>query len=164
MASPSTSPEDAPKKGRSILPLIMGALFLTLGTGAGFAAVRMGFVGGPATADHGASESSDADHDIDPPTFLAFDPLVINLADPSGRRFLRFTTQIQVAPEHLADVEAIKPRLIDVLNGYLRAVPTSELEDPQALIWLRSQMLRRLQLVAGQDRITDLLIMEFVVN
>ncbi len=72
--------------------------------------------------------------------------------------------QLEVAPKYMAEVEAIKPRLVDVLNGYLRAVALSELEDPTALIRLRAQMLRRLQVVAGEGRITDLLIMEFVLS
>ena len=58
----------------------------------------------------------------------------------------------------------LKPRVMDVLNGFLRAVEVQELEDPAALIRLRAQMLRRIQIVVGEGRVNDLLIVEFVLN
>ena len=58
----------------------------------------------------------------------------------------------------------VEPRVMDVLNSYLRAVEVSDLEDPSALISLRAQMLRRIQLVTGEGRVRDLLIMEFVLS
>ena len=74
------------------------------------------------------------------------------------------TSAVVMAHATDADVEAIKPRIIDVLNGYLRAVRVSDLEDPTVLIKLRSQMLRRVQVVTGPGYVRDLLIMEFVLN
>jgi flagellar FliL protein len=62
------------------------------------------------------------------------------------------------------DVTAILPRVVDVLNSYLRALEISDLEDPAALTRLRAQMLRRVQIVAGPGQVNDLLVMEFVMN
>ena len=45
-----------------------------------------------------------------------------------------------------------------------RAVDLPEVEEPAALTRLRAQMLRGIQLVAGPDRVRDLLIMEFLFN
>jgi flagellar FliL protein len=56
------------------------------------------------------------------------------------------------------------PRVVDVLNGFLRAVDVTDLEDPAALLRLRAQMLRRVQIVTGEGAVRDLLVMEFVVN
>jgi flagellar protein FliL len=56
------------------------------------------------------------------------------------------------------------PRIVDVLNGYLRAVEVREFEDPAALVRLRAQMLRRVQIVTGEGRVRDLLVTEFVLN
>ena len=58
----------------------------------------------------------------------------------------------------------LMPRILDVLNGYLRAVEVSQLDDPTALIRLRAQMLRRVQIVTGEGRVRDLLVTEFVLN
>ncbi len=51
-----------------------------------------------------------------------------------------------------------------MLNSYLRAVEVRQLEDPSALLRLRAQMLRRVQIVTGEGRVRDLLISEFVLN
>ena len=62
------------------------------------------------------------------------------------------------------DVTLLLPRVIDVLNSYLRAVEVADLEDPTALVRLRAQMLRRVQMVAGDGRVRDLLVTGFVIN
>jgi flagellar FliL protein len=56
------------------------------------------------------------------------------------------------------------PRILDVLNGYLRAIDIAQLEDPSALLRIRAHMLRRIQIVTGEGRVRDLLITEFVLN
>ena len=96
--------------------------------------------------------------------FIPLDPLVVNIQDQAGGRFLRFVAEIEAEPGHAAEVEAIRPRFADVLNGYLRAVDLADLQNPQGLDLLRGQMLRRLQTVAGEGVIRDLLITEFVLN
>jgi flagellar FliL protein len=69
-----------------------------------------------------------------------------------------------VAPEDAATVAALMPRVLDVLNTYLRAVQARDIEDPAALARLRAQMLRRIQVVTGDGQVRDLLITEFVLN
>ncbi len=56
------------------------------------------------------------------------------------------------------------PRVLDVLNTYLRAVEVRDLEEPSSLARLRAQMLRRIQVVTGEGRVRDLLISELVLN
>jgi len=97
-------------------------------------------------------------------SFVPLDPMIVNVDDPSGRRFLRFVAQMEAEPGQAAALESMKPRFSDVLNGYLRAVSLADLENPRALDLLRGQMLRRLQTVAGEGKIRDLLIIEFVLN
>ncbi len=113
--------------------------------------------------DHAAEGDG---HSAAPSTsnFVPLDPLVVNIHDPAGERFLRFVAQIEAEPGRAAEVEAIRPRFADVLNGYLRAVDVADLQDPLGLDLLRGQMLRRLQTVAGEGIIRDLLITEFVFN
>jgi flagellar FliL protein len=69
-----------------------------------------------------------------------------------------------VPSAYAGEVAMLKPRILDVLNGYLRAVDPAELEDPAALVRLRAQMLRRIQIVTGEGRVRDLLVTEFVMN
>ena len=117
--------------------------------------------------DHAAEDKGHAGEEggsVAAARFVALDPMIVNVGAEGGDRYLRFVAQIEAAPGHAVEVEAIKPRFADVLNGYLRAVDIADLENPRALDMLRGQMLRRLQTVAGEGAIRDLLIVEFVLN
>ncbi|MFQ1700452.1 flagellar basal body-associated protein FliL [Loktanella agnita] len=156
--------EETPKKG-SKMPLIIGLVLLLAGGGGGFFAVQSGLLGGGSEshAEAEVAEENDAPLELNV-SFVPIDPLVISLPGTGGRGHLRFVAQLEVPPDHVAEVEAVKPRIVDVLNGYLRAVDLTDLENPAALMRLRSQMLRRVQVVTGEGRVSDLLIMEFVLS
>ncbi|MFT6424460.1 MAG: flagellar FliL protein [Celeribacter sp.] len=159
--------EDEPKK-KSKLPLVVGiVLMLALG-GGGFFAVYSGLLFAP-PHEPTEEELSELEMDIMEPlpdvAFVPIEPLIINLSGQgAGNRHLRFQAQIEVPSAYQSEVETLLPRIVDVLNGYLRAVDITELESPSALVRLRAQMLRRLQIVAGEGRVKDVLIMEFVIN
>lgn len=159
MAQTQTEPEAAPSKSLK-LPLILGLALMIAGGGASFAALYLGLIPLGHAPAPSAATAPDALPDI---AYVALDPMVISLSDPAARH-LRFSAQIEVPAAYQKDVELLKPRVVDVLNGYLRAVDLHDLEDPAALIRLRAQMLRRVQIVCGEDRVRDLLIMEFVLN
>jgi flagellar FliL protein len=175
-----TAADPIPPAKASRLPLILGLVLGLAGAGGGFMATRMGLLSpGAADDSHGAEgdhaapaddHAAEDDHASEGAAapgggeFVPLDPLVVNVDDPAGGRFLRFVAEIEAEPGHAAEVEAIRPRFADVLNGYLRAVELADLESPQALDLLRGQMLRRLQTVAGEGVIRDLLIVEFVLN
>ncbi|WP_019955533.1 flagellar basal body-associated FliL family protein [Yoonia vestfoldensis] len=158
----AADPAPEPRKG-SKKPLFIGLALALVGGGGGFFVVQSGLLAGGAGAEHtpNHAESTMAPLDV---AFVALDPLVISLPATNGRDHLRFSAQLEVPHAYVAEVEAIKPRIVDVLNGYLRAVALAELENPAALARMRSQMLRRVQVVAGDGRISDLLIMEFVLS
>mgnify|MGYP001793210036 FL=1 len=164
MSTDSEPADDAPKKS-SKLPLLIGLVLALIGGGGGFFAVQAGLIGGTDGVEEEVSETTEEEGKTLPPVaFVALDPLVISLPSVGGRNHLRFGAQLEVPPGYVAEIEAIKPRIVDVLNGYLRAVDLAELEDPTALMRIRGQMLRRVQVVAGQGKVNDLLIMEFVLS
>ena len=151
----------APRK-KSKLPLILGlALMLILG-GGGFYAVYAGLILG--ADDQKAKPEDSAPETLPDIAFVPIQPMVVSLGQTSGGRFLHFTSQLEVDKTYQPDVTLLLPRILDVLNGYLRAVETQELENPAALVRLRAQMLRRIQIVTGEGRVRDLLITEFVIN
>ena len=160
MASTEITQDEVVKKPSKI-PLIIGLLLALLGGGAGFYLFFSGTISLPESAKEEAEKPVDA---LPKVGFVALDPMVISLGPASGNRHLRFTAQVEVEADHVNDVELLRPRVVDVLNSYLRALETSDLEDPTALTRLRAQMLRRIQLVTGEGRVRDLLIMEFVLN
>lgn len=162
MAEAQAGEEQAPKK-KSRLPLILGlVLMLGLG-GGGFYAVYSGMILGEKKADDHA-ESPIPVEALPDIAFVPVDPMIVTLGAGGKNRHLRFTAQLEVAKAYQQDVALLMPRILDVLNGYLRAVEAAELEDPNALTRLRAQMLRRVQIVSGEGRVRDLLVTEFVLN
>lgn len=173
MAETKENVQDAdnqPKK-KSKLPLILGVVLAVAGGAGGFLAVQKGLLGGGESsadagqgAGHGSDNKAATPRELPVLAFVPLDPMVISLPGGGRRVQLRFSAQLEVDPGYQMDVEALRPRITDVLNSYLRAVNMAELEDPTALSRLRSQMLRRIQIVTGEGRVKDLLIMEFVMN
>lgn len=154
-------PEGISKK-RSRLPLLIGIVLALAGGGGGFFAVKSGLLfADSAESEHAEGVKVSPLPDI---AFVALEPLVINLGPQAGNQNLRLSAELEVEKSHEKEVASILPRVMDVLNGYLRAVNPNELEDPSALIRLRAQMLRRVQIVTGEGRVRDLLVMEFVLN
>ena len=161
MADAAVPAGEAPKKKRSKLPLMVGlVLALALG-GGGFYAVYSGMILSPA-ADHVMAEGEPgALPDI---AFVAVAPLVISIGGEGESRHLRFTASLETAAPYAEEVTLLLPRILDVLNGYLRAIAVSEIESPAGLVRLRAQLLRRIQIVTGEGRVRDLLVTEFVLN
>lgn len=154
-------PQDAAPKTKSKLPLLIGmVLFLCLG-GGGFYAVYSGLILAPATE---AAHDEEKHGDTPEIAFVPIEPITISLGKAAENHHLRFTAQLEVAKERAGEVSELVPRILDVMNGYLRAVDLAELEDPDALVRLRSQMLRRIQIVTGEGRVRDLLVTEFVLD
>ncbi|SDH84437.1 flagellar basal body-associated FliL family protein [Alloyangia pacifica] len=176
--------DDAPRKKRSKLPLLIGLLLALAGGAGGFFVAFSGllpFGGSSATADAHGNVSGDGHADTghgdtghgqadghggtsQATAFIELPQLIASLGPVTALHHLRFTAQLEVAPEHRAVVEDLMPRILDVLNTYLRALEARDVEAQGALIRLRAQMLRRIQMVAGEDRIRDLLVTEFVLN
>lgn len=159
MSKDDAPQEAAPKKG-SKLPLILGlVLFLALG-GGGFYALYSGMILGP---DH-AAEGPALGAGLDDVAFVPIDQLTISLGEAAAKSHLQFTAQLEVNANRAKEVAGLSPRILDVINGYLRAVDTADLTEPDALVRLRAQLLRRIQMVTGQGAVRDLLVTQFVLD
>ncbi|GAB4261058.1 MAG: flagellar basal body-associated FliL family protein [Pararhodobacter sp.] len=159
----------------SKLPLLIGLVLALAGGGGGFYATYAGMLDGllggreheTSDAGHGAPDEHAAPARAAPSgdiTFVPIDPITINLGPRGDSRHLRFAAQLEVPGTHAQEVATLMPRIMDVLNIYLRALDPHELEEPAALLRLRAQMLRRVQIVTGPGFVNDLLVMEFVFN
>lgn len=162
MAETDPPQDAAPKKKKSKLPLLAGLVLALAGGGGAFYATYSGMLtGGEDSASGAHGDQVSALPDI---AFVPIDPMIISLGASSRNTHLRFTAQLEVAANHTTDVTLLLPRIMDVLNGYLRAIDVAEIEDPGALVKMRAQMLRRVQIVSGEGRVRDLLVTEFVLN
>ncbi len=161
MAEQEETEQEEPKK-RSKKPLLIGFVLAVLLGGGGFYAVWAGII----LAPDGNMEAMEEEpmQPLPDVAFVSVQPLVVNIGTGASAKHLRFHAQLEVSKDAEDEVIQMLPRVVDVFNGYLRAVDISELENKAALVRLRAQMLRRVQIVTGEGRVRDLLIMEFVMN
>ncbi len=152
------SAEPAPPRRRSRKPLLLGLVMALALGGGGFFAAYSGLL--PSLLpDRSATSGQAVDSE-----FVAVEPMTISLGASSQSRHLRFAAALEVPRREQAEVVRLMPRIRDVLNGYLRAVDPQEFDQPGALVRIRAQMLRRVQIVTGEGRVRDLLVTEFVLN
>lgn len=164
--SDAAVPEEDTVKKPSKLPMILGLLLALVGGGGGFYATWSGMIlgGGADGGDHAAEEHAVTDAPLPDVAFVSLPQLIVSLGPNSSKEHLIFRADLEVPSDKAAEVNGILPRVVDVLNSYLRALEPRDFEGPSALIKLRGQMLRRVQLVAGEGRVRNLLVMEFVLN
>jgi len=162
-AEPEDGEDDAGKKGGKGMIVGLG-LAVVLG-GGGFFAAYSGMVPG---LGGGGEQAAEEPKEIMVATvvaeFVAIDRMVISLGSANKSKHLTFGAALEVEPEYKEEVILLKPRILDVLNTYLRAVELRDIENPAAMTRLRAQMLRRVNIVTGEGRVNDLLITEFVLN
>ncbi|KEJ90541.1 flagellar basal body-associated FliL family protein [Sulfitobacter donghicola] len=156
-----TEETDPPKKSK--MPMIIGLSLALVGGGGGFFAAWSGMIlgGSEAETEVAQEEVKDPYGDI---AFIEMDQMTISINATPQDRFLRFRAQLEVPNGHKENVTKVMPRVVDVLNSYLRALEVTDFESQAALTRLRAQMLRRVQIVTGEGHVNDLLIMEFVLT
>lgn len=162
MTAATEIPEDVLGK-KSKIPLVLGLIFALVGGGGAFYAIYSGMLFSESQGHEKAEEKETVVPFLDV-AFVPVDPIIVSLGPTASSRHLRFRSQLEVDPKYESDVNKLMPRIVDVLNNYLRALQARDIEQPAALILLRAQMLRRIQIVVGPGRVNDLLVMEFVLN
>lgn len=178
--SDTSEPEaaDAPAPKKKSRALLIALLATPLLGGAGFYGVYSGMIllpfgaADPAAAGSyapGAAEETHMDtsgskHSIAPTAFVPLEAMVISLGPDAKAKHLKVRLTIEVEPGREEEVTALTPRVLDVLNTFLRAVDETDFEIPRAMLRLRAQMLRRVQLVTPEGAVRDLLIQEFLLT
>lgn len=158
--------EEAPAKPsplKILIPATISAVVLG-GVAAGVAFVMSGpkaeCVGVSGEMAHGEKITKNYD-DI---AFVNLEPLVISLGPNANSDYLKISITLETFGPQKKKIEHLVPKFRDVLNTYLRAVDEGDIAEPAAMIRLRAQMLRRIQLIAPPDTIENVLITDFVLN
>lgn len=161
MVDYKSDPELVQKKNHKPMIVISFILSLVVGFGA-FYWIQYQY--GPKTESIKKSPDTNQAYNAEGFVFVPLDTIIISLGKGSEKSHLRLRTQLEVPKAQKNKVEQLTPRVIDVLNTFLRALELEELEEPAALTSLRAKMLRRVKIVLGEEAVNDLLILEFVLN
>ncbi|WP_120634860.1 flagellar basal body-associated protein FliL [Ruegeria sp. EL01] len=165
MTDATVDQAEAPEKNNK-LGLLIGLILAISGAAGGYFLTSSGML--PFGAKTEKATAKEAQEDMPAQAladvgFVDLPPVIVSV-NAGNSRHLKFHAQLEVNTPYIADVEKMQPRIMDVLNGYLRAVEISDLEDSLALIRIRGHLLRRIGIVIGEGRVRDVLVMEFVLN
>lgn len=146
--------------------LIIGLVLMLVLGGGGFFATFSGMIALPfgGEAAHEDAHPPKPKVDLPPTAFVPLDEIVISLGRGARSKHLVLSAELEIDPAMTEEVELLRPRVLDVLNTYLRALDERDIQDPAAMTRLRAQMLRRIQVVTGEGRVRDLLITRFVLQ
>ena len=165
MTDATVTEEPASKKSAKA-GIIVGCVLALAGAAGGFYLTRSGllpFAQQPKDhADEGAEKATPVKA-LPAISYVDLPPVIVAV-NTGESRHLKFHAQLEVNDPYAKDVESMLPRIMDVLNGYLRALEVSDFEDSLALVRIRGHLQRRIEIVVGDGRVRDVLITEFVLN
>ena len=93
------------------------------------------------------------------------DTFVVNLADVSGKRYLRATMQLELAPEeHKETLEQRLPQIRDVVLTILPSKEFKDIRTAEGKSALRSEILERLNEILNGQVIANIYFTEFVIQ
>lgn len=98
------------------------------------------------------------------PYFVETPQILINFNDEDEMRVLRFSAQLEVKKKNQLAVHNMMPRIVDVMNSYLRGLDAETIREPGTLFQIRSDLLIRTQVVAGEELVNKFLIKEFIIQ
>ncbi len=97
--------------------------------------------------------------------FLQLDPFIVNLADPTGRRYLRakITLEFKDDQTYQQANERI-PQINDAIIMVLSSKTVEEVLSPEGKLELRMELIRKLNELLGPNAIRNIYFTQFVVQ
>jgi flagellar FliL protein len=161
---PQQLPEVTPtkKKGRSKLT-IFAIVVIVLGGAGGSAWWYL-----RAAPTNGAAAAAESDVDMSKRGLLAFEPFLVNLADPGGGRFLKATIQVVLPEPDAAEHFKEKPVLVMQARSAILELLTEQTADvlvtPDGKKALKEQIKAKVSVALGNMKVIDVLFSDFVVQ
>ncbi len=176
-ASEDEDDEDAPKKGKRGLILIIVAVLL-LGGGAAlfFTGMLDSLLGAPeATEEAEAMEEGEMAEvgedgkkkaEETAAVYYELPGIVANLNPGSATpSFIKATLTLEApSQEVVAKIQAVQPKIMDIINTYVRELRPSDLKGSAGVYRLRDELLLRINKALFPDKINNILFKELLIQ
>lgn len=90
--------------------------------------------------------------------FVELPEVIVNLHPESRSRHLKIAVTVAVPPEQRDRLARQEPQLMNAMQAFLRGLDDTDLQGSAGLFRLRDELRRRLQLVAADVTVTDVLL------
>ena len=137
-----------------VLYIVLPALLLI---GAGVGVYMSGILGGH-------EEEAVAEVKAEP-VFYDMPDFLVNLSGPPPQHYLKMRVALQVkSKEVVPQLETQMPRVLDGFQTFLRELRPEDLEGSRGMLYLKEELLRRLNLATQEPIVTDVLFKEIIVQ
>ncbi|NPA39275.1 MAG: flagellar basal body-associated FliL family protein [Thermodesulfobacteria bacterium] len=93
------------------------------------------------------------------------DPIVVNLFDPTGRRYMQIQLALALPDKKYEDeIKKMEPVLKDTIITYLSAMTPEEALQPQAKEQIKEELLKKLNQALGKHIIMAVYITQYIVE
>jgi len=148
-------------KGKLLIFLILG---LVLVAGAGAAAYFLLFAK-KAPPPEETKPAVPAQEENKPGPFLQLNPFVVNLADPTGRRYLRVKIALELKDDQaLTEANDRIPQINDTIIMVLSSKTVEEVLAPEGKAELRFEIMNKLNQLLGPGKVRGVYFTQFVVQ
>ena len=165
-AAPAEGEAEGKKKpGKKMIIIAAAGAFLVLALGGGAAFFFMHKSGNDAAAV-AAQQQAQAEAEKNKPVYFSLGDLLVNLSGEGKHpNFLKVKISLELADEKdLPLMEAIKPRIVDNFQVYLRELRIEDLRGSAGMYRLREELLMRVTEAAQPVRVRDVLFQEMLVQ
>jgi flagellar FliL protein len=98
------------------------------------------------------------------PVYIQLQPITVTLQQNNGAQLARARMALKVPAAEAEAVEEARPEIVDQINRFLPTIDEEDLSASAGLYRLRAEILRRVRLVDGGERVQDVLITEFLIQ
>ncbi len=166
--SDATTAAAAPPKKKPILLIVIALVVVAGGGGAAFFLLGKG-APAPHAEGEGAPAAAGGEHGSKPAVgkgpITEFPPLVVNLNEPEGTRYLKATIAISLVDDKVvAEVDRLKPVIKDAFIRELSELNFRQTMGAKNKLAVKRRLLKRFNELLGGDAGTEVFLTEFIVQ
>ncbi|BAU22745.1 flagellar basal body protein FliL [Caldimicrobium thiodismutans] len=97
--------------------------------------------------------------------FIEYDPIIVNLMDPSGKRYLQVRMSFEVADKKVEEeLKKKEPLIKDLVLSILSGKTVEEVVVPDAKEKIKAEILKKVNEALGEELVLNVYITQFIVE
>ncbi len=97
--------------------------------------------------------------------FITLDPIIVNLLDPTGKRYLQIQISLEVGDKKLEDeLKEKQPIIKDTIISVLGEKTVDDVLAPNAKEEIKKELLEKINQALGEDVVLHIYILQYIVE
>ena len=97
--------------------------------------------------------------------FVTLDPIVINLMDPTGKRYLQIQISLEVGDKKMEDeIKEKEPIIKDIIISVIGEKTVDDVLAPNAKEEIKKELKEKINQALGEDVILNIYILQYIVE